>query len=239
MKTKLMDNLYMVWTIARKDIGDALKHKATLVNILVIIVLVVFFYVMSTLRPWDKRIEVAVYDEGNVGLFEGSVPLSEGYEMALFEVSSLGQMQRNIRHEQWGAVMPPDFDQTIASGGVPTILGTILWRYRGQVAELEALYTEKFSELLDQPVRVVIGENIRIPSPKLGTNMVDGNIFFVILFTALTLVPALLLEEKQTRTMDALMVSPANVGQVVTGKALAGLFYVVLTGGLFFALHWV
>ncbi|MCP4284137.1 MAG: ABC transporter permease, partial [Gammaproteobacteria bacterium] len=46
-------------------------------------------------------------------------------------------------------------------------------------------------------------------------------------------------EEKQTRTMDALMVSPANVGQVVTGKALAGLFYVVLTGGLFFALHWV
>ncbi len=51
-------------------------------------------------------------------------------------------------------------------------------------------------------------------------------------------VPHLMLEEKRTKTLDALLVSPASTGQVVMGKALAGLFYVGLTGGLSFALNW-
>lgn len=234
-----LNKLYMVWVIAWKDIGDALKQKGPRVNILMMIVMVVFFYVMSTLRPWDKQIDVAVYDVGDVHLFEGTAPLSDGYKMDLFEVSSFGQMQRNMRHERWGAVIPTDFDETIASGGEPVIDGYILWRYRGQVAELETLYTEKFSELLGQSVQVAIGQNIYIPSPDIGATMVNNNILFVILFTAISLVPVLMVEEKLTRTMDALMVSPASIWQVVFGKALAGMFYVGLIGGLFFALHWI
>ena len=238
MKT-LKDNLYMAWTIARKDIGDALKHKGTRVNILLMLVMVVFFYWVSTARPWDKSIEVVVYDEGDFGLLEGSIELSDGYEIRLFEVSSPGQMERNIRYEQWGVVVPADLKQTLASGGEPTLTGYISWVFRGKVAELEALYSSKFSELLGQPVRVEIGENIVIPSPEIGTTMVNLHMLFVTLFVAILLVPALMLEEKQTKTLDALLVSPASAGQVVMGKALAGLFYVVLTGGLFFALNWI
>ena len=235
---KLQDSLYVAWTIARKDIGDALKHKSTRINILLMLVMVVFFYWISTARPWDKSIEVVVYDEGDFGLFEGSTELSDGYEIILFEVSSLGQMQRNIRYEQWGVVVPADFEQTLASGGEPTLSGYISWVFRANVTELEALYSSKLSELLGQPVRVEIGENIVIPSPEIRTTMVNLHILFATLFVAITLVPALMLEEKLTRTLDALLVSPVSAGQVVMGKALAGLFYVVLTGGLFFALNW-
>ena len=39
------------------------------------------------------------------------------------------------------------------------------------------------------------------------------------------MVPYLILEEKQTHTMEVLLVSPASVSQIGTGKALAGLFY--------------
>ena len=109
---------------------------------------------------------------------------------------------------------------------------------RGKVAELEALYSSKFSELLGQPVRVEIGDNIVIPSPEIRTTMVNFHMLFVTLFVAILLVPVLMLEEKQTKTLDALLVSPASAGQVVMGKALAGSFYVLLTGGLFFALNW-
>ncbi len=238
MKT-LKDNLYMAWTIARKDIGDALKHKGTRVNILLMLVMVVFFYWVSTVRPWDKSIEVVVYDEGDSGLFEGSIELLDGYEIRHIEVSSPGQMQRNMRHEHWGLIVPADFEQTLASGGEPVLTGYLLWVNRGKVAELEALYSAKFSELLGQPVRVEIGDNIVIPSPEIGTTMVNIHMLFVTLFVAILLVPALMLEEKQTKTLDALLVSPASAGQVVMGKALAGLFYVVLTGGLFFALNWI
>jgi len=238
MKT-LIDNLYMAWTIARKDIGDALKHKGTRVNILLMLVMVVFFYWISTVRPWDKSIEVVVYDEGDSGLFEGTIELSDGYEIRHIEVSSPGQMQRNMRQEHWGLVVPADFEQTLASGGEPTLTGHILWAWRGKVAELETLYSSKFSELLGQPVRVEIGANIVIPSPEIGTTMVNLHILFTTLFVTLTVVPALMLEEKLTKTLDALLVSPISAGQVVMGKALAGSFYVLLTGGLFFALNWI
>jgi len=233
-----MDNLYMAWAIARKDIGDALKHKGTRVNILLMIVLVVFFYWISTVRPWDKSIEVVVYDEGDSGLFVGTAQLSDGYEIRHIEVSSPGQMQRNMRHEHWGLVVAADFKQTLASGGEAVLSGYLLWVNRGKVAELEALYSSKFSELLGQPVHVEIGENIVIPSPEIGTTMVNVHILFATLFMAIQVVPALMLEEKLTKTLDALLVSPASAGQVVMGKALAGLFYVVLSGGLFFALNW-
>ena len=46
--------------------------------------------------------------------------------------------------------------------------------------------------------------------------------FIFTFMTALVLVPYLMLEEKQTRPMDTLLVSPATAGQVVLGKALAG-----------------
>ena len=42
----------------------------------------------------------------------------------------------------------------------------------------------------------------------------------------------------KNKTLEALLVSPASAGQVVLGKALAGSFYVLLGGGLFFGLNW-
>jgi ABC-type Na+ efflux pump permease subunit len=77
-----------------------------------------------------------------------------------------------------------------------------------------------------------------IPAPDVETSGVHFHILFVTLFVAITLVPALMIEEKRTKTLDALLVSPAGDGQVVMGKALAGLFYILLSGGLFFVLNW-
>jgi ABC-type Na+ efflux pump permease subunit len=237
-REKVTNNLNIVWSIASKDIVDVLKNKGTLITIIMMMGMVVFFYWISTVRPWDKSIEAIVYDEGDSGLFEGTIELSDGYEIRHIEVSSLGQMKRNMRHEHWGLVVPADFEQNLASGSEITLTGYILWAWRGKVAELETLYSAKFSELLGQPVQIQIGENIVVPSPDIDTTDVNQHILFVTLFMAITLIPALMVEEKLTKTMDALLVSPASTGQVVMGKALAGLFYVVLTGGLFLALNW-
>ncbi len=38
--------------------------------------------------------------------------------------------------------------------------------------------------------------------------------------------------------MAALLVSPASISQVVVGKALSGLFYVMVTAGVVFAINW-
>lgn len=238
MKTKLMDNLYMAWAIGSKDIVDALKNKATRTNIILIMGMVVFFWWASTLRPFDKRIDTAVYDEGSSSLTSGTVELADGYTFRFYKAASVHEMERMMGYKQLGVVIPADFDQTLASGDEATLTGYVLWVHRARAAELEAKYSAKFTELLGQPVRVEIGENFVIPAPDVETSGVHFHILFATLFITITLVPALMMEEKRTKTLDALLVSPASAGQVVLGKALAGLFYVLLGGGLFFALNW-
>jgi ABC-2 type transport system permease protein len=238
MKT-FFNNFYISWAIASRDIVDALRNKSTRTNIILMMGMVVFFFWASTVRPWDKSIEVAVYDEADSGLFEGTIALSDGYEIRFIDVSSQEQMQRNMRFEHWGLVVPVDFEETLDLDNEPVLSAYVLWRFRGEVAELETLYSSKFSELFDRPVRIEIGDNIIVPDPNIETTSVNAHILFATFFMAISFVPFLMMEEKQAKTMDALLVSPASAGQVVLGKALAGSFYVLLAGGLFFALNWI
>jgi hypothetical protein len=237
MKT-LMDTLYIAWIIGTKDILDALKNKSSRSNIIIMIGMVVFFYWFGTLRPFDKGVNVVVYDEGDTSLAIEAVTLGNGAEYSFREASSLQEMEQKMAYQTLGLVLPADLDQTLASGGTPTLSGYIFWVDRMKVAQLEAKYSQAFSEILGQPVQVVIGQNVVIPqagADGMQTNVTYDMIYFV-LSTALLLIPHLMMEEKQTKTLDALLTSPASPGQVVLGKALAGFFYILVIGGLGMAL---
>lgn len=236
--TNLKESLYVAWVIAAKDVADALKNKTTRTNIIVIMGVVVFFYWSSAIRPYDKRIDVAVYDEGGADLFADSVDLEDGYSFRFLLMDSLQQMEKNMGYKELGVVVPADFDQALASGREANLTGYVLWVDRAQIAEKEATYSERFSEMFGQPVRLEIGENVVIPKSDIGASSVHIHLLYAVLVTAILVVPFLMLEEKQTKTLDALLVSPASAGQVVIGKALAGSFFALLGGGLFFALNW-
>jgi ABC-type transport system involved in multi-copper enzyme maturation permease subunit len=69
-------------------------------------------------------------------------------------------------------------------------------------------------------------------------------ISMVLLTLGVTLVPLLMVEEKEAHTLEALLVSPARYRQVVAGKALAGAVYclsaaaiILVAYGSFFV-HW-
>lgn len=233
-----MDSLYMTWTIGSKDIVDALRNKYTRINVVVMMVLVVFFYFMSVVRPWDKSLELVVYDQGDTGQFEGTVQLADGYELRHIDIASLDQLERNLRFEHFGLVVPPNFAEDLASGEAPTLTGYAQWVHRGRVTELEALYSAKLSEMLGQPVQVEVGENIIVPPPDVEASTLHVHLIFASCLVVISLVPSLIVEERKTKTMEALLVSPASTGQVVLGKALAGLFYALVGGGLFFMLNW-
>ncbi len=233
MKT-LMDTLYMAWIIGTKDIVDALKNKSSLSNIMIMIGMVVFIYWMSEVRPFDKYVDVVVYDEGDAGLAIESFTLSDGVEYSFREASSLQEMQQKMPYQNLGLVLPADLDQTLTSGGTPTLNGTIFWVDRKRVSELEAKYSKAFGEIIGRPVQVIIGKNIVMPDADaagMQANVAHQMIYFVFM-TALFLIPQLMQEEKRTKTMDALLTSPANPGQVVFGKALAGFFYILVIGGM-------
>jgi ABC-type transport system involved in multi-copper enzyme maturation permease subunit len=234
----LMDTLYIAWIIGTKDILDALKNKSSRNNILIMVGMVVFFYWMGGLRPFDKDISVVVYDEGHTSLAIDKVTLGSGATYSFQAASSLPEMETKMANQNLGLVLPADLDQTLASGTTPTLDGYIFWVDRMKVAELEAKYSQAFSEILGQPVKIVIGPNIVIPQVNVGggQSTVTYLMVYFVFTTALLLIPHLMLEEKQTKTLEALLTSPASPGQVVLGKALAGFFYILIIGGLALAL---
>ena len=234
----LMDTLYIAWIIGTKDILDALKNKSSRSNIILMIGMVVFFYWLGSLRPFDKDVSVVVYDQGHTSLTIEKTTLGDGATYSFMDASSLQEMETRMGNRNLGLVLPPDLDESLASGATPILSGYVFWVDRMKVAELEAKYSQAFSEILNTPVQVVIGQNIIIPQADvegMQTTVAYQMVYFI--FTiALLLIPHLMLEEKQTRTLDALLVSPASPGQVVLGKALAGFFYVLVIGGFALAL---
>jgi hypothetical protein len=111
----------MAWAIGSKDIVDALKNKSTRTNIILMAILVVFFWWASTLRPFDKRIDTVVYDEGNSSLNSGTVELTDGYSFRFYEAASVHEwvMDGNypdsldMRLEYADTVIFLDFDRLV------------------------------------------------------------------------------------------------------------------------------
>ncbi len=236
---KIGDALYFAWAIALKDVRDAFKNRATRTNILVLIGMVFFFYWMSNLRPFDKRVEVVVLDEGVTGLELEKTTLQDGSELRFRPASSFADLEQEMAYQNLGLVLPQDFDQQLASGNGIALSGYVHWAKRGQVAELENKYSAMLSELLGSPVVVSIGENILLPPyDALGmASTAAFHIFFAIFWMALMVVPLSIIEERQSKTMDALLVSPANPGVIVFGKAIAGLILVIAIAGISVALN--
>jgi ABC-type Na+ efflux pump permease subunit len=67
----------------------------------------------------------------------------------------------------------------------------------------------------------------------LGANHLIAMAFVIVpVFVSVATVPLLMIEEKRTRTVEVLRVSPATGVQLVMGKALAGLFYCMILSGV-------
>jgi ABC-type Na+ efflux pump permease subunit len=95
-------------------------------------------------------------------------------------------------------------------------------------------------------VHIRTQENALYPAAKpQGQPLLNTLVIVIVTVTiGMSLVSLLIIEEKESHTFEALMVSPANLHQLVAGKALAGGFYclvaglvaVILTNHLF--VHW-
>ncbi len=186
---------------------------------------------------------VLVYDPGESRL---TAELENSDQYQVRRTRSLAEVEQVIGSTgfglgvEFGLAVPDDFDQVLEDGGQPELDGYVAWANRMKASQLKTDFEEQIEELVGQPVRINVEENIVYPPSDSGLwlLMVTITPVTVILMMGIQLVPALLFEEKQTKTMSALLVSPASIGQVVVGKALAGLFYVMVSAGVVFAINW-
>ena len=141
---------------------------------------------------------------------------------------------------EFGIAIPPDFDHRTSSGEQFELDGFMTWSNRTRVSHLKLEFEDQVEDLFGQPVFINFAENLVYPqygsAPMLG--ILTITIVSMVLMIGITLVPFLLIEEKQTKTMEALLVSPVRIAQIVTGKAFAGFFYVLVTAAVVFAIYW-
>lgn len=227
---RYLHHLRLVWALTSKDIVDALKTKTTLTSI-VISLLMVAFYRYFPLLTADDVLNVRVYaetaarDSAVATALEGSPALAVyGYDSSeqLFEAFADGE------EAELALVIPETATRQQQTGEPITVDGYLMyWVDPARRTEIKTLVEEELSIQLGQPVTV------NLSGHEVYYNA--DNFFFVfsstiaLLFIAvmigISLIPNLMIEEKQAKTLDALLVSPASAAHLVAGKALAGLFY--------------
>jgi ABC-2 type transport system permease protein len=235
-------NLRVVSAIATKDIVDALRNKTTLFNILTVFFIMLVYQWIPGVMYRDA--DLVIYDPGNSRLVAA---LESRTHYVPHLVTSVSELKREMgEHERGdlGLVIPADFDQRLASAASgaerePALGAYVMWSSRLSADDLKADWEGQLSELVGQPVRVDIESTVYPHPDSMGPiRLVAATLVLVLILMGALTVPHLMFEEKRTRTLDALLVSPASVGQVVLGKALAGLFYCLTAVAVVFLFNW-
>jgi ABC-2 type transport system permease protein len=246
--TALWRDLRIIWAITSKDMLDAVKSKTTLSILLSALFVVVIYQVLPKFENPSDLPTVLVYDAGDSELLAAlkrspTLNVYTGY-------TSQAQLERKLVAgdiPELALTIPPGFDQSLDRGESPPIEGYVQhWVSDSDAAQLKAQAEEEIARLAGHPVTIHLEGNLVYPTPDSGGRSFLTSLAVLIAVTmiGIGLAPHLLIEEKQTRTLDALLVSPARSSHLVIAKALTGLFYcllaaiVVLALNASLVLHW-
>jgi ABC-2 type transport system permease protein len=223
MNEKLNSKIRRIWAIGSKDLVDAFKNRTTLGILVTALAFVVLYRFLPQLEASDILPRLALYDSGQSEWVAG---WDVQPEFDLIEMESQDGTERYVAGQSipvLGLILPQDFDQTISGGGGVTLEGYMAhWLPEKDVEGTRSFFEGKLSESLGQSLRVEL-TLVYSRSDSRGYPWMAGvALIFSLAMGGIYVIPHLMLEEKQTRTMDTLLVSPATYAELVAGKALAG-----------------
>lgn len=236
--SSLSEDLRMIWAIAAKDIVDGLRSRTIWKYMFIVVLVMVSFRFMPMLGQMGE-VEVVVFDEGESGIVAALEASGR------FEVRNTTSMQEfedymnDADEGELGLVIPAGFDLSQDSGDPVVLEGHVLWSSRLRAEALQEEYAIALSSVLGTPVQVVPGSVI-LPGPdSMGmARMVALIPFLTVIIVGMMTTPQLMFDEKANRTLDTLLISPANTAHVVAGKAIAGAVYCLVTGAIWLAFNW-
>ena len=151
-----------------------------------------------------------------------------------------------------GLVLPADFDARLAAGERPPLKlmlnGAQERRFNARRLVIDLVISQSGRPLPVDLAEATVnppqagGESAPTPASALQGLSIQG--WFLVTWSVMSIamvgmymVPTLLVEEKERKTLDAMMVAPVSYVDLIAGKALVGLVYAVLSAGLIFLLN--
>ncbi|MGB3715985.1 MAG: ABC transporter permease [Candidatus Promineifilaceae bacterium] len=234
------DSIRIVGALVSKDIVDALKNRTTLSIFFTVIFLVALYRFMPLLYSSDVLPRVVIYSPEQTRL---AASLDNRSDLDLRLVETREDMKAYIADTDFavlGLEIPPGFDQALESGGTIEVDGHLAyWLGDDESAETRAFFEQRLAEIAGRPVTINLDGNTVYARPDSYGQafFAAGSMIVAVLLVGISLTTQLMLEEKQTKTLDALLVSPATPGNVVVGKALTGLFYCLIVGSIVLVIY--
>lgn len=233
-----------VLTIARKDLLDALRNARLLVVVLMPIGFSLLYGYLF--RDTPSGLEVVIYSAEPSALVE---QLALVDSISLHVVDSEAALVETMEREnaQLGVVLPPGFDLELQSGLSPQ-----LSFFSAEASSEQSIARQLVLATIEalsgrQPLVAIVEERFGEPAAPDANQTenqgaaefligLDLQGYFIVLWVMMgvsmngaLLVPTLIVEEKEQRTLDSILVTPASYREVVIGKLLVGLVYSLLS----------
>lgn len=248
MKRKMTSqNLRIIWAIAWKDILEGWKNKVILTSVITALLLVVFYFYLPELTEdelplvviFDPNDHIEIKEMENITTIYHRVEKEEGdflYILRDMETPVIGiKVEGDPHQSQPGSTL-------ILQGYYP------YWMKASQVEELKTSAEYVLENIWGTSIEIKFDENIVYPvmdNYAFGKSFITtAGLLIQLAVLGLSMAPQLIVEEKDSQTLQAVVVSPATLGHFVMGKTLAVLFYTILTTtiSLFFVgplvIHW-
>jgi ABC-2 type transport system permease protein len=238
-------NLRIVSAITRKDVVDAIRHRYLLTALVTPLFVAVLFRVLLPGVNSRNLLTVVVNDSGASRLV---AELRKIPQVAVVEVASADAMASEVQKRKaiGGLVVPVNFDADLTANKEPELKVYVN-------NKLSTFEQAAFRRLLDQLVRSLVKypEPVRLvwldvekgtSDQARGGASLDQILLPLLLIltfgmTGAFVVPLLIVEEKEKRTLDFLLSSPASLKEIIAGKALTGVVYTLLISGLLLVIN--
>ena len=230
-----------ILAIARKDALDILLNKSTLTMLITPIFLAVLFVVIGELLGGHTT-NALVYNPARSGVEQimdnAFSDIKVTYTNSPADVAAAFGPDGSHKNTTYalGLVVPADFDASLRSGAHPQLnLYVDGSQVNNQQRQLLSSALADYSRSIanPQPPANITVATVNPPSNSNNALQDIGVIYTtaVLLSSFLvgtSLVPGLLAEEKEKKTLRMLMVAPASYSDVIAAKLLVGLVYQLL-----------
>lgn len=226
----------LVFALFRKDLFDALRDSRILISLLLPLLLGISYNAIFPDRP-RTTLQLAYAVDGDSGVPESiRQRLPQSFELKAERLSTADEVRERVRRDaQLGLAIPAGFDAAVRAGAAPRLRVFTREQIGGGANTLLLTLDAVLREMAGQRPPAAFGvEPVKADSGpvllgELGFRryVVLATLIMMVSFIALIVVPIILTEEIEKRTIEALtlVLSP---GEVVVAKALVGLAYMAI-----------
>jgi ABC-2 type transport system permease protein len=231
-------NFNRSWYVFSREIK--LSPRSPLVFFAIAMPLLITFLVSSVFGSlFDVSPKLAIVDLGDSEITAAAVQL-DGVETTIVTDAATLRQRVEVHDFDAGIVLPAGFDAAIAAGEQPDLEFYVSGESLASTRIILAVTTldlVRDVEGSEQPATVIVtpvGDQDFVP---ISDRLLPTMVIYAVMIAAIFLPAASLVDEREKRTLDAVLVTPTRMSDVLIGKGTFAVVLAVILGFVTLALN--